>query len=133
MELIAHLYDLACESSEGLQELVSLMLAFKKFAFEKTSRPPLDMVPYQRLIWTLDTEGINLSLVSDIAFFSNYLFFYDWLDVDKINASLSGMVQDAAAVYHQRVWRSSIYQDNLYQLTPSEKEVVSFIDIWLVC
>jgi hypothetical protein len=36
------------------------------------------------------------------------------------------MVQDAAAVYHQRVWRSSIYQDNLYQLTPSEKEVVSF-------
>jgi hypothetical protein len=35
------------------------------------------------------------------------------------------MVQDAAYTYHQRLWRSSIYQKNLFQLTPSEEEVVS--------
>ncbi|KAG1087252.1 hypothetical protein G6F42_020675 [Rhizopus arrhizus] len=33
------------------------------------------------------------------------------------------MVQDAAYTYHQRLWRSSMFQKNLFQLTPSEEEV----------
>ncbi|KAI8373712.1 hypothetical protein BD560DRAFT_327897 [Blakeslea trispora] len=99
MELIASLYQNACAVSDTqtLEGLVEQMLKFRKFAFDKTSRPPKDLVPYQRLIWFLDSES-----------------------VEKQSGILPGMVQDAAHAYHQRLWRSSIYQNNLYQLTPSE-------------
>ncbi|KAI9260402.1 hypothetical protein EDC94DRAFT_542138 [Helicostylum pulchrum] len=102
MELIANLYTAACDSSDtdAMEKLVEEMLKFRKFAFNKTSRPPLDMVPYQRMIWFLDSGK-----------------------TDDITTALPGMVQDAAYTYHQRLWRSSVYQKDLYQLTPSEEEV----------
>ena len=61
-------------------------------------------MPYQRLIWFLDSEN-----------------------VEKQSGTLPGMVQGAAHAYHQRLWRSSIYQNSLYQLTPSEDVIVSLI------
>ncbi|OBZ86320.1 Midasin [Choanephora cucurbitarum] len=99
MELIASLYQSACAASDtqALESLVEQMLKFRKFAFDKTSRPPKDLVPYQRLIWFLDSEN-----------------------VEKQSGTLPGMVQGAAHAYHQRLWRSSIYQNSLYQLTHSE-------------
>jgi hypothetical protein len=104
MELIANLYSAACDSSDtaAMEKLVEEMLKFRKFSFDKTSRPPLDMVPYQRMIWFLDSGNTS-----------------------NIATALPGMVQDAAYTYHQRLWRSSVFQKDLYQLTPSEDEVVS--------
>ncbi|KAI9487690.1 MAG: hypothetical protein EXX96DRAFT_514297 [Benjaminiella poitrasii] len=101
MELITRLYTVACDSldTDTIENLVEQMIKFRKFTFDKTSRPPLDMVPYQRISWFLDSKKIaNISTV------------------------FPGMVQDAAAVYHQRLWRSSVTQQDLYQLTPSEEE-----------
>ncbi|CEP09720.1 hypothetical protein [Parasitella parasitica] len=102
MELIANLYNVACDVSDPvlMETLVKQMLEFRKFAFDKTSRPPLDIVPYQRLIWFLDSGNTA-----------------------NISAALPGMVQDAAYTYHQRLWRSSMFQKNLFQLTPSEQQV----------
>ncbi|KAI8086936.1 P-loop containing nucleoside triphosphate hydrolase protein [Gilbertella persicaria] len=102
MELIANLYHTACSISNTavLEDLVEQMLKFRKFAFDKTSRPPQDIVPYQRLVWFLDSGN-----------------------AEAFSGALPGMVQDAAYTHHQRLWRSSIYQKNLYQLTPSEDEI----------
>ncbi|KAI8642397.1 hypothetical protein BD408DRAFT_180035 [Parasitella parasitica] len=102
MELIANLYNIACDASDlaTMENLVERMLDFRKFAFDKTSRPPLDIVPYQRLIWFLDSGNTA-----------------------NISTALPGMVQDAAYTYHQRLWRTSMFQKNLFQLTPSEHPV----------
>jgi hypothetical protein len=37
--------------------LLEKLKAFRAFTLEKSSRPPLDVVPYQRLIWLLDSDG----------------------------------------------------------------------------
>ncbi|KAL7319508.1 AAA ATPase midasin [Mucor circinelloides] len=102
MELIANLYNVACDASDmaTMETLVEHMLKFRKFALDKTSRPPLDMVPYQRMVWFLDSGKTA-----------------------NVATALPGMVQDAAYTYHQRLWRSSVFQKNLFQLTPSEEEV----------
>ncbi|KAI7907509.1 P-loop containing nucleoside triphosphate hydrolase protein [Cokeromyces recurvatus] len=100
MNLIAQLYTAACDSSDiNTDDLIEELIEFRKFAFTKTSRPPLDMVPYQRITWLLDSKKtINFS------------------------SAFPGMVQDAAVTYHQRLWRSSIYQKNLHQLVSSDEE-----------
>ncbi|CAO3702357.1 unnamed protein product [Rhizopus stolonifer] len=96
MELLAQLHVL---SSYGLEQaeiesLVDCLLRFKKFALEKSSRPPLDVLPYQRFVWHLDSGSANDHLVP-------------------------GMLQDAAYVHHQRLWRSSVSQKDLYGLIPN--------------
>ncbi|KAI8145636.1 hypothetical protein BJV82DRAFT_511269 [Fennellomyces sp. T-0311] len=103
MELVGDLYLAAynVNKKDGQTEgLIEKAKALKTLALSKTSRPPLDMVPYQRLVWVLDSESSS-----------------------KLSLVLPGMVQDAAHVWHRRLWRSSVFQQNLYQLEPSMHEV----------
>ncbi|KAI9031012.1 hypothetical protein CLU79DRAFT_694874, partial [Phycomyces nitens] len=80
------------------ETLVEKIKEFKADSFSNTSRPPLDMVPYQRLMWFLDSDYEN-----------------------KIAKNLPSMVQDASHIWHRRLWRSSVFQKNLYSLIPSAK------------
>lgn len=109
MELLAQLHVL---SSYGLEQaeiegLVDHLLRFKKFALEKSSRPPLDVLPYQRFVWHLDSRSDNDHLVP-------------------------GMLQDAAYIHHQRLWRSSVSQKDLYGLIPNVEPKV-IIPLYVNC
>ncbi|KAI8339482.1 hypothetical protein BC941DRAFT_349381, partial [Chlamydoabsidia padenii] len=79
--------------------LLEKLKAFRWFTLNKTSRPPLDVVPYQRLIWLLDSDHSQNNQVG-----------------------LPGLIQDAVHQWQQRLWRSSVTQPDLYQLTSSSKE-----------
>ncbi|KAG1056125.1 hypothetical protein G6F43_001962 [Rhizopus delemar] len=97
MELLANLYSMSCGdlTTEEMENLVDRLTKFKKFTLEKSSRPPLDMLPYQRFVWLLDSgRSINKFLVP-------------------------GMLQDSAFAHHQRLWRSSILQKDLLGLIPN--------------
>ncbi|ORY99187.1 hypothetical protein BCR43DRAFT_435817, partial [Syncephalastrum racemosum] len=80
-----------------VQILKSLLQRFRNFALNKTSRPPLDLLTYQRLIWLLDSA-----------------------DHDKLKLLLPGLIQDALRTWHARLWRSSLTQKHLYELSPSQ-------------
>ncbi|KAI8077784.1 uncharacterized protein BX664DRAFT_270456, partial [Halteromyces radiatus] len=84
---------------ENPASLIEQLKNFRTFTLNKTSRPPLDMVPYQRLLWLLDSDYTQ-----------------------KIHVILPGLIQDAIHQWQQRLWRSSIGQSTLYQLTSSTKE-----------
>ncbi|KAI9498449.1 hypothetical protein BDB00DRAFT_755080 [Zychaea mexicana] len=86
--------------NDQIEELVKKAKSLKSLALNKTSRPPLDMVPYQRLAWVLDSNSTS-----------------------KLSLVLPGLIQDAAHVWHRRLWRSSVFQQSLYQLEPSMREV----------
>ncbi|CEI96453.1 Putative Midasin [Rhizopus microsporus] len=100
MEILAKLYFISCDRHESVndKQLLEQMSKFKEYAINHSSRPPTDLVPYQRLIWFLDCgKSINTSLIP-------------------------GLIQDAAYTYHQRLWRSSVFQKDLFQLVPNDTE-----------
>lgn len=98
--------------------LLEKLKAFRAFTLEKSSRPPLDVVPYQRLIWLLDSDGKSKRIISQaLTFFLSFFL----IDSQKIQVGLTGLIQDAIHQWQQRLWRSSVYQTNLYQLTSKEK------------
>ncbi|PHZ13684.1 midasin [Rhizopus microsporus ATCC 52813] len=100
MEILAKLYFISCDRHESVndKQLLEQMSKFKEYAINYSSRPPTDLVPYQRLIWFLDCgKSINTSLIP-------------------------GLIQDAAYTYHQRLWRSSVFQKDLFQLVPNDTE-----------
>ncbi|KAG0168625.1 AAA ATPase midasin [Apophysomyces sp. BC1034] len=99
MELTAIIYASVCGVSNN-STLIEKIQAFRRFCLEKTSRPPLDLVPYQRLIWLLDSEHS-----------------------EKMAPALPGIAHDAAHTWHRRLWRSSVFQQDLYQLVPSAQDV----------
>jgi hypothetical protein len=102
MEILAKLYFISCNRHESVndKQLLEQMSKFKEYAINHSSRPPTDLVPYQRLIWFLDCgKSINTSLIP-------------------------GLIQDAAYTYHQRLWRSSVFQKDLFQLVPNDTEKV---------
>ncbi|KAI8073967.1 hypothetical protein BC940DRAFT_267177 [Gongronella butleri] len=76
---------------------------FQRFVLDKTSRPPSDLVPYQRLAWLLDSH-----------------------DKQKMAVALPGLIQDALHLWQQRMWRSTVAQADFYKLyaTRSEKPFV---------
>ncbi|KAI8371328.1 uncharacterized protein BYT42DRAFT_501247 [Radiomyces spectabilis] len=76
------------------------MRQFHHNCLEKTSRPPQDAVAYQRLIWLLDSP-----------------------DCDKLAFALPSLLQDATRTWYQRMWRASIFQQNLYQLGTAEVDL----------
>ncbi|KAI8972107.1 hypothetical protein BDB01DRAFT_854805 [Pilobolus umbonatus] len=100
MEILAKLYSAVDETEDmsTMEVIVGEISKFKNFVVSKTSRPPLDLVPYQRLIWFLDSGMAK-----------------------NKKLALPGMVQDSAYIYHQRLWRSSLYHDVLYNLTLAEE------------
>ncbi|KAI8971571.1 P-loop containing nucleoside triphosphate hydrolase protein [Mycotypha africana] len=106
MELLASLYNIISASPDAftLQNIKEEISKFKNFVLDKSSRTPLDMIPYQRLIWLFDTDNIT----------------------NMVNG-LPGMIQDAVYGYHQRLWRSSLFQQDLHHLTPKEEQQVSYI------
>ena len=57
MELVGDLYMAASglKKNINMETLVENAKALKSLSLNKTSRPPLDMVPYQRLAWALDS------------------------------------------------------------------------------
>ncbi|KAI9314233.1 hypothetical protein BX666DRAFT_1863084, partial [Dichotomocladium elegans] len=75
--------------------LLEKIRAFRRFVLEHTSRPPVDLIPYQRMLWFLDS------------------------DASKINVGFPGMVHDMAHVWHQRLWRLGLFHQSLYQLEPT--------------
>ncbi|KAI7867198.1 hypothetical protein BDF14DRAFT_761657 [Spinellus fusiger] len=102
MELLASLYVGACNISNKstLEAVVEKIKIFKFYCLSKTSRPPLDMVPYQRLMWFLESDYEN-----------------------KIERALPSMIQDATHIWHKRLWRSSIFQKNLHALSSKEMDL----------
>lgn len=40
-------------------------------------------------------------------------------DHDKLKLLLPGLIQDALRTWHARLWRSSLTQKHLYELSPS--------------
>ncbi|ORX62530.1 hypothetical protein DM01DRAFT_1278333, partial [Hesseltinella vesiculosa] len=72
---------------------------FESFSLQHSSRPPLDLLPYQRLSWLLDSQ-----------------------DKQKVNVALTGLIQDAVHIWQQRQWRSSVTQASLFELFPTRSD-----------
>ncbi|KAF7722956.1 AAA ATPase midasin [Apophysomyces ossiformis] len=95
MEITAYIYA-GIHSISDNRVFLEKVQAFRRFCLEKTSRPPLDFAPYQRLMWFLDSQ-----------------------DSDKLSSVLPGITHDAVHNWHRRLWRSSVFQEDLYLLVPT--------------
>ncbi|CAO3637326.1 unnamed protein product [Cunninghamella blakesleeana] len=105
MEILSQLYILSCDKDKSVipTQLLNNLKEFRSFVLNKTSRPPLDLVPYQRLLWTLDSN-----------------------DAQKLSVILPGLIQDAIHNWQQRLWKSSVVQSQLHELvkTKNEKDLI---------
>ncbi|KAM3579719.1 AAA ATPase midasin [Umbelopsis sp. WA50703] len=103
MEVISNLMHSLCTfplDKSKLDTVRQLASYVKDFDMNNSSRSPMHLVPYQRLIWLL--EGIDES------------------NAEKARPYMTSLLRDLTYNWHDRLWRSSYLHNSIFNLKNSE-------------